>query len=118
MPRYPSALITLLHSRRGPPGAKRRKKGAAARKSKEAISGAKVQAQAYQVYQAAQAAPPKQKKGRLPEAPTAHFPGTLGKEAVMSERARLKQTLFHPNDAGMPLAVAETPADFELRLPG
>lgn len=35
----------------------------------------------------------------LPTEPTLHPPGSAGKLAVMSERARRKQCLFHPDDA-------------------
>jgi hypothetical protein len=34
----------------------------------------------------------------LPTEPTRHPPGSPGKLAVMAERARRKQSLFHPDD--------------------
>jgi len=38
----------------------------------------------------------------LPEAPTTAVPGTPEKLAVLEERARLKQAIFHPADARYP----------------
>jgi hypothetical protein len=35
----------------------------------------------------------------LPAFPTSAFPGSREKVAVLEERARLKQSLWHPNDA-------------------
>ncbi len=42
---------------------------------------------------------------RLPAAPTQALPGTLEKVAVLEQRARLRQELWHPLDAPM-LAVS------------
>lgn len=37
--------------------------------------------------------------GRLPERPTRCVPGTPGKIAILAERRRRGETLFHPDDA-------------------
>ena len=37
----------------------------------------------------------------LPAFPTKAWPGTPEKVAVLEERARLKQSLWHPDDAGV-----------------
>ncbi|HXG12949.1 MAG TPA: hypothetical protein VNK04_24540 [Gemmataceae bacterium] len=42
----------------------------------------------------------------LPTTPTKALPGTPEKVAVLEERARLRQTLWHPDDAGMGDSVA------------
>ena len=38
-------------------------------------------------------------RGAPPHAPTAALPGTPEKVAVLEERARMRQELWHPNDA-------------------
>ncbi len=38
-------------------------------------------------------------KGKLPAEPTEALPGTPEKIAVLAERARRKESLFHPDDA-------------------
>ena len=38
-------------------------------------------------------------RGAPPHAPTAAVPGTPEKVAVLEERARMRQELWHPNDA-------------------
>lgn len=47
---------------------------------------------------------PRRKRNRpeLPPFPTHHMPGTPGKIAVMAERVRKKQQLYHPLDARLP----------------
>jgi hypothetical protein len=40
----------------------------------------------------------------LPPAPTRALPGTPEKVAVLRERARLGQSLWHPRDAALPMA--------------
>jgi hypothetical protein len=44
-----------------------------------------------------------------PPAPTRALPGTPEKVAVLRERARLGQTLWHPLDATLPWAAATAP---------
>lgn len=45
----------------------------------------------------------------LPLHPTVCLPGSPDKIEVMSERARLRQTLWHPSDAGLPAPAATAP---------
>jgi hypothetical protein len=40
-------------------------------------------------------------RARLPPQPTAALPGTPEKLAILCERARLRQALWHPQDAPM-----------------
>lgn len=40
-------------------------------------------------------------RGAQPHAPTAALPGTPEKVAVLEERARMRQELWHPDDATM-----------------
>lgn len=44
---------------------------------------------------------------RLPEEPTASVPGSPEKVAVLVRRCELRQNLWHPLDAGTPLALLE-----------
>jgi hypothetical protein len=46
----------------------------------------------------------------LPPHPTATLPGTPEKLAILMERARLKQSLFHPDDARIEDGVVVGPA--------
>jgi hypothetical protein len=46
----------------------------------------------------------------LPALPTPALPGTSEKVTVLEERARMRQSLWHPNDATL-----ETPAPIILR---
>lgn len=41
-------------------------------------------------------------KSKLPEKPTAALPGSEEKIAILAERARMKQSLFHPDDVMFP----------------
>jgi hypothetical protein len=45
----------------------------------------------------------------LPPTPTQALPGTPEKVAVLRERARLGQALWHPLDAALPTAAALAP---------
>jgi hypothetical protein len=38
-------------------------------------------------------------KGKLPSSPTGALPGSPEKVAILAERARLGQSLWHPDDA-------------------
>jgi hypothetical protein len=40
-------------------------------------------------------------RGTLPDEPTAATPGTPEKVAILIERARMRQALWHPHDAPM-----------------
>lgn len=44
--------------------------------------------------------------GRLPDKPTDALPGSPQKVAILAERARLKQSLWHPDDAALASAAA------------
>jgi hypothetical protein len=51
-------------------------------------------------------------RGALPHAPTAALPGSPAKVAILEERARMRQELWHPNDAsiGCPAPMMANPA--------
>jgi hypothetical protein len=54
----------------------------------------------------------------LPTAPTKAPPGSPEKVAVLVERARLRQSLWHPDDAGMGAVAAPVEAEQLVRKTG